>query len=70
MTTEAELLEETGGDLRHALKLACMEIDWLCRHVSAGLVRANTSRLKWTPKPPLDVTATSDEWIGTKERPE
>jgi hypothetical protein len=65
MTTYDEVLAEAGGDPKLALAIICDRFDWTCRKVSAGLVRANTSHLKWQPKKPPDTTATGDEWLET-----
>jgi len=67
--TEATILAENGGDMECAFRDACRLYEWAMSHMSAGLVRADTSRLKWQPKPPPSA-ATSDDWIGTIEKPE
>ena len=70
MSTETEILEETGGDLLQAFRIACACYDQARRMVSAGYARANTSDVKWGYKPPPDTRSTNDDWIGTPERPE
>ena len=66
MSTETEILEETGGDLLQAYRLVCRCYDDARRMVSAGYARADTSRLEWNPKPQPDTSATDDEWLQSK----
>jgi hypothetical protein len=66
--TEASILAEAGGDVYLALAMACDRLDWTMPRISAGYVRADTSKVKRAPKPvPPAIT---DEWIETSERPE
>lgn len=65
--TEAAILAENGGDLQCAFSDACRLYDRVRRLVSAGYLRADTSKMEWNPKTPPAIT---DEWIGTVEKPE
>lgn len=67
--TQDEILAEAGGDVYLALSIACGRLDWTMPRISAGYLRADTSRLKWSPKPPPS-PITADDWIGIPEKPE
>lgn len=67
--TRDEILAEAEGDKDLALSIACMRLDWAMGRMSAGFIYADTSRLKWQPKPPPS-SLTSDEWIGSPGKPE
>jgi hypothetical protein len=67
--TRDEILAEAEGDVYLALSIACGRLDWTMPRISAGYLRADTSRLKWQPKPPPS-SLTSDEWIGSPAKPE
>ena len=65
MTTEEQLLRDNNGDYVAALRDACLCYDWARKQVSAGFVSANTSHLKWNPKPLPDTSSTGDDWLAT-----
>jgi len=63
--TEEQLLNDNGGDYPAALREACICYNWAMDQISGGYVRANTSHLRWTPKPLPDTSSTGDDWLKT-----